>query len=69
VYYTQHVSEDVMLGDVSRGVTVDGTTLGGTVAIKEAGEMRGEVELRDEVYATAFHDELISMVISVSIVR
>jgi hypothetical protein len=58
-----------MLGDISRGITVDGTTLGGIMVIKEAGERKSEVQLRDEVYAAAFpDDEIISMVSSASIV-
>ena len=65
------VSQDVMVKDpVSRGVTVGGTTLGGTWSIKKAREMRSEAELRDEVNGAALPDEEVNSTVSiVSIVR
>jgi hypothetical protein len=49
------VRKDVIVDEpISRGVNVSGTTLGGTWAIKEAGELRSEMKLRDEGDAAIF---------------
>jgi hypothetical protein len=67
----ESVRQDVMVDEpVSRGVTVGGTTLRGTRVMKEAGELRSEVDLRDEGDAAVLPDyELNSTVSSVYIVR